>query len=328
MNLRRREFITLLGGAAAAWPLAARGQQAGVPVIGYLSFGLRESDQVNLGLLRQVLSEMGYVEGRNVSVEYRWAENERDRRRELTADLVRRRVAVIVASSAGAALAAKAATTTIPIVFSANADVVDAGLVTNLSRPEGNLTGVNLMGVGLTAKQFELLHELAPRAMRFGVLVNPNSPTPETIIAEARAAAAAIGRPLEILAAGTNGELDQALASLVQRRIDALVVSQSTLFTGRRVQITTSAVRYEVPTMFGNRRFTEIGGLISYGPSQADSWRQVGIYTGRILKGEKPADLPVMQPTKFELVINAQTARLLGLAVPPTLLATADDVIE
>jgi putative ABC transport system substrate-binding protein len=326
--MRRREFITLFGGVAA-WPLTARAQQPALPVIGYLSLGSPESDRSgDLASIRQGLSEMGYVEGRNVAVEYRWADNDRERRRELAADLVRRRVAVILATTAGAALAAKAATTTIPIVFSANADAVDAGLVSNLGRPVGNLTGVNLMGVGLGAKRLELLHELVPQAMRFGLLVNPNGPTPETITAEARAAAAAIGRPLEILAASTNGELDKALASLLQKQVDALVVSPATLFQERRVQLTTFAVRYGVPTIFFNRSYVEIGGLMSYGASVADTWRQVGTYVGRILKGEKPADLPVLQPTKFDLVINMQTAKLLGIAVPPTLLARADGVIE
>jgi putative ABC transport system substrate-binding protein len=325
--MKRREFITLLGGAAT-WPLTARAQQPVTPVIGYLSSGSPESERDQLGSFRQGLSEMGYVEGRNVAVEYRGADNDRDRRAELTADLVRRRVAVIFASSAGAALAAKAATTAIPIVFVAAADAVEAGLVTNLGRPNGNLTGVNSMNVGLSAKRLELLHELVPQAMRFGLLVNPNAPTPETRTGEAQAAAAAIGRPLEVLAASTNGELDKALASLVQKQVDALVVSPATLFQLRRVQLTTFAVRYGVPTIFADRSYAQIGGLMSYGPSTADTWRLVGIYVGRILKGEKPADLPVLQPTKFELAINMQIAKLLGIAVPPTLLARADEVIE
>jgi putative ABC transport system substrate-binding protein len=329
IQIGRRQFVTLLGGAATAWPLAARAQQPAMPVIGYLSSGSRESARLDdLVSFRQGLSEMGYVEGRSVAVEYRWADNNPTRLTELTTDLVRRRVAVISASSAGAALAAKAATTTIPIVFSAAADAIDAGLVTNLGRPNGNLTGVNMLSGGLTAKHFELLHELVPQAMRFGLLVNPNGPTRATITAEARAAAMAIGRPLEVLAAGTNGELDEALASLVQKQVDALVISPANLFTGRRVQIATSAVRYGVPTAFGNRNYAESGGLISYGPSTVDLWHQVGIYVGRILKGEKPADLPVLQPTKFVLVINTQTAGVLGIVVPPALLARADEVIE
>jgi putative ABC transport system substrate-binding protein len=300
-----------------------------LPVVGYLSGGSRESDRLNdLVSFRQGLSEMGYVEGRNVAVEYRWADNDRDRRTELAADLVRRRVAVIFAASAGAALAAKGATTTIPIVFSAAADAVDARLVDDLGRPGGNLTGINLMNVGLTGKLFEFLHELVPRAMRFGLLVNPTGPTPETITAEAQAAATAIGRTLDVLAASTNGDLDKALASLVQKQVDALVVSPANLFVGRRVQIAASAVRYGVPTIFGNRNYVETGGLMSYGPSTVDLSRQVGIYVGRILKGEKPADLPVLQPTKFDLVINMQIAKLLGIAVPPALLARADEVIE
>jgi putative ABC transport system substrate-binding protein len=300
-----------------------------MPVVGYLSGGSRESDRLNdLVSFRQGLSEMGYVEGRNVAVEYRWADNDRDRRTELAADLVRRRVAVIFAASAGAALAAKGATTTIPIVFSAAADAVDARLVGDLGRPGGNLTGVNLMNVGLTGKLFEFLHELVPRAMRFGLLVNPTGPTPETITAEARAAATAIGRTLDVLAASTNGDLDKALANLVQKQVDALVVSPANLFVGRRVQIAASAVRYGVPTIFGNRNYVETGGLMSYGPSTVDLSRQVGIYVGRILKGEKPGNLPVQQSDRLEMVVNLKTAKALGLTIPETLLATADEVIE
>jgi putative tryptophan/tyrosine transport system substrate-binding protein len=329
MNLRRREFIALLGGAAA-WPLAARAQQSAVPVIGYLNGGSARSDE--LTAFRNGLAELGFVESRNVAIEYRWANNESNRLGELTADLARRRVAVIAAFGGSSALAAKAATATIPIVFLAGADAVEAGLVASLSRPEANVTGINSMniGTGLGLKRLGLLHELVPQAKRFGVLVQSDvlSSALEMNVADARTAAAAIGRPLEVLSAGTNRDIDAAFASLPQKQVDALMVSPSYLFNNRRIELAMSGVKYGVPMIFPDRRDAEVGGLMSYGPNWTDLNRQVGVYAGRILKGEKPGDLPVVQPTKFEFVINAQTARLIGVEVPPSLLAIADEVIE
>jgi putative ABC transport system substrate-binding protein len=326
--MKRRDFITLLGGAAAAWPFAARAQRPAMPVIGYLDVGLPEASAASLAAIRKGLSEGGYVEGRNVAIEYRWANNERDRLPELTADLIRRRVAVILAAGASSALAAKAATTTIPIVFFVGADAVEAGLVTSLGRPGGNLTGINSMSVALSSKRFEVLHELIPQAMRFGLLVDLSVPLVDEIIREARSATAAIGLQLEIVGAATNDELDKALASLLEKRIEALVLGSATFFATRRVQLTTFMARYALPAIFPSRTFAEVGGLMSYGFSFSDAYRQAGIYTGHILRGERPADLPVLQPTKFELVINIATAKLLGIAVPPTLLTIADEVIE
>jgi putative ABC transport system substrate-binding protein len=277
---------------------------------------------------RKGLSETGYVEGRNVMIEYRWAQNDYARLPELAADLVRRRVAVIVTPlSTPASLAAKAATATIPIVFT-TADPVQSGLVASLNRPGGNVTGIHGMQVELMAKRLGLVHELLPGAARFAVLINPNNTASGSIVADLETAAATIGRQIEVLTAGTSREIDTAFASLAQKRADALLVSPDALFVTRRVQLATAAMRYVVPVISPFREDTEAGGLMSYGPSFADIFRQVGIYTGRILKGEKPADLPVMQPTKFEFVINLQTARLLGITVPATLLATADEVME
>jgi putative ABC transport system substrate-binding protein len=330
MILGRRDFITLLGGAAAAWPLAARAQQRqAVPVIGYLSSGSPEVSANVVAAFRKGLSEAGFIEGRNVAVEYRWAHNEFARLPELAADLVRRRVAVIaVPGSLPGPLAAKAATTTIPIVFQIGADAVQSGLVASYNRPGGNVTGVSSMSVELAPKRLGLLHELMPGAARFAVLIDPNSPSTDSIIKSLQAAASSIGREIEVLYAGTNREIDTAFASLMQKRGDALSVNSNPLFTNRRVQVTTLAAHHRVPAMYYARDFVEVGGLMSYGPNFADLNREVGIYTGRILKGEKPADLPVMQAAKFEFVINLQTARTLGLAIPPGLLAIADEVIE
>jgi len=315
--------------SSSLWPLAACAQQPAMPVVGYLYAGSPEPSAIQVAAFRKGLSETGYVEGRNVAIEFRWAHNEIDRLPELAADLVRRRVAVIVTpGSVTPALAAKAATTTIPIVFSSGADPVQSGLVASLNRPGGNVTGFSTMSNEIGAKRLGLLHELLPGAARFAVLVNPNSPTAELQIKDAQAAASTIGRQVEILYAGTNSEIDTAFASLVQKRADALLVSSEGFFTNRRVQLVTLAARHAVPAIYHVREFAEAGGLMSYGPSQTDQWRQVGIYVGRILKGEKPADLPVMRPTKFEFIINLQTARLLGITVPPTLLAIADEVIE
>jgi putative ABC transport system substrate-binding protein len=329
--MRRREFIAGLGAAAspAIWPLAAQAQQRpAVPVIGYLAAGLPEVTANNTAAFRKGLSEMGYVEGLNLAIEYRWAQNDRQRLPELAADLVRRRVAIIVATPNAAALAAKAATETIPIVFSMSADPVQAGLVTSLNRPGGNATGTTDMAIELETKRIGLLHALLPSAARFAVLVHPANPSVEFLIREARMAGAAIGRQIEILYAGANREIDTAFASLVQKRADALLVSPDILFNARRSQILTLAARHAVPVIYPNREDADAGGLMSYGTSVIARQRQLGLYAGRVLKGEKPADLPIIRATKFEFIINLQTARTLGLEVPPTLLALADEVIE
>jgi putative ABC transport system substrate-binding protein len=325
--MRRREFITLLGGAAA-WPLAARAQQPGMPVIGYLHVGVPEPNAFMVAALREGLSESGFVEGRNVTIEPRFAQNDFRRLPELAADLVRRRVAVIATQGAAAALAAKAATTTIPIVFGTDSDPVPIGLVASLNRPGGNVTGVSSMGVEIGSKRIGIMRELRPRAARFAVLVNPGASSAEAVTKDAQATASAIGMQIDIVHASTNREIDAAFATLVQQQTDAVVVGNFTLFLNRMTQILTLAARHAVPAIYGERRFAEAGGLMSYGTSLPDLYRQIGIYTGRILKGEKPADLPVVQPTKFEFVINLQTARTLGIDVPPTLLALADEVIE
>ena len=328
-HTRRREFILALGGAAAVWPLAARAQQPTIPIVGYLH---SDSPQTVAGLLaafREGLSETGYIEGQNVAIEYRWAENDLSRIPELVADLVRRRVAVIATpGSSATALAAKAATTTIPIVFSIGLDPVQLGLVASLNRPGGNITGVNSMSNELVAKRLGLLHELLPTAARFAVLVNPKNPTTESLKKDVEAAAATIGPRIEFFTASTGAEIDVAFASLVQKRADALLVHPDNLFINRRVQLTTLAARHAVPTMYPLRPDAEADGLMSCGTKLSDAHRQAGVYTGRILKGAKPADLPVVQPTKFEFIINLQTAKTIGLTVPPTLLARADEVIE
>jgi putative ABC transport system substrate-binding protein len=327
--MKRREFITLLGGAAVAWPFTARAQQPAMPVIGYLHGGDAESGTPDAAAFREGLSEFGFVEGRNVAIEYRWAHNEFDQLPGLAADLVRRRVAIIAAGGGTAApLAAKAATTTIPIVFGIGGDPVKFGLITSFNRPGGNITGISFLTDELVPKRVGLLHELVPGAVRFALLVNPNSPNTKTVTTDAQAAASAIGRQIEVLTASTSREIDLAFASLVQKRADALLVAPGILFANRRVQLVTLAVRDRVPAIYFDRQFTQAGGLMSYGANISDVQRQVGIYTGRVLKGEKPADMPVMQPTKFEFVINLQTARTLGIAIPTTLLARADEVIE
>ena len=325
--IRRREFLTLLGGAAA-WPLAARAQQQASLVVGFLLVSAPEAAADQLTAFRKGLSEMGYVEGRNLAIEIRSAHNEYDRLPELAADLVRRRVAVIAVGSIAAALAAKAATTTIPIVFTFGGDPVQLGIVANLNRPGGNVTGVSSMQQELMAKRLGLLHELLPGATRFAVLVNPNNPSTESVITDLQAAALTIGRQIEVLTASSNREMDTAFASALQKRVDALLVSPDPLFGVRRAPILTLAAHHRLPASYHLREFTEAGGLMSYGASNVDQYRQAGIYAGRILKGEKPADLPVMRPTKFEFVINLHTAKLLGIEVPPTLLAIADEVIE
>ena len=327
--MKRRAFITLLGGAAAAWPLAARTQQPAMPVIGFLHPAPPEAGARFVREFRKGLDEAGYVEGRSVAVEYRWGHGEESRLPELAADLARRGVAVIATpGSIAAALAAKAATTTIPIVFLTGADPVQAGLVASLNRPGGNITGVGAMNMELAPKQIGLLHELLPGAERFGLLVNPSNPQRQSVIAGSQMAASALGRSLEILTARTNQEITAAFTSAVQKRTDALFVMGDALFTNRIVQLATLAVRHAIPTMYALREFAEAGGLMSYAPSITDAYSQAGIYAGRILKGEKPSDLPVMLPTKFELVLNPKTAKALGLEIPDKLLAIADEVIE
>jgi putative tryptophan/tyrosine transport system substrate-binding protein len=327
--MQRRKFITILGGAAAAWPIVAWAQQAAMPVVGYLNSGSPEPNAKRPASFRKGLSEMGFVEGRNISIEYRWAENRFNRLPELAADLARRAVAVIVApGSPASALAAKAATTSIPIVFMGSPDPVQIGLVSNFRRPGGNVTGIATMGGEIIGKVLGLLHELVPNATRFAALVNPNAPVSEAVITGLRAAASVINSEIEFLHAATVGEIDEAFTKLAHNRTDALLVSPGSFFASRRVQFATLAARHRVPVAYPEREFAEVGGLMSYGSNSADASRQVGLYVGRILKGERPADLPVMQPTKFEFVINLQTARTLGLTVSPTLLALADEVIE
>jgi putative ABC transport system substrate-binding protein len=324
--IARRDFITLLGGAAAAWPLAARAQQPASAVVGYLYLGSPEPIEKQVAAFRRGLSETGFIEGRNLTIEYRWAHNDRSRLSDLAADLVRRQVAVIATpASYDTALAAKAATSTIPIVFSGAADPVAVGLVQSLTRPGGNVTGLSSMNQELLSKRFELLHELVPNATRLAIL---GGTLDEATIANARAAALAVGGSVEFVNASTNREIEAAFAILRQRQIDALVLGAAPLIIGRRVQLATLAVHYKLPAIYGARENVEAGGLVSYGTNLTDQVRQVGIYTGRILKGEKPADLPVVRAAAFELVINLQTARLLGIEVPPTLLALADEVIE
>jgi putative ABC transport system substrate-binding protein len=302
-----------------------------MPVIGYLSPSAASSPVAAaiLAAFREGLSESGFVEGRNVSIEYRFAENQFARLRALAADLVRRQVAVIVApSSTLAAVAAKAATLTIPVVFSGGTDPLQAGLVPSLNRPGGNVTGVTTMNTELTAKRLGLLGELLPRANRIGVLVDPMSPDAQVLSHGAQVAVRAMGRQIEVLAAATNRDIDTAFASLAQRVVEAVMVTNSNLFAYRTVQLVTLAAHHRMPTIYYTRSFAQAGGLMSYGADGTDGVRQAGVYVGRILKGEKPADLPVMRATKFDFVINLQTARILGVEVPPTLLALADEIIE
>jgi putative ABC transport system substrate-binding protein len=327
--MRRREFITLLGGAAATWPLAARAQQVALPVIGFLEIRSPETIAERLRAFRQGLKETGYIEGENVAIDYRWAE-QIDRLPELAADLVRRQVAVIATAAGFAtALAAKGATTTIPIVFSVSEDPVKLGLVSSLARPGGNLTGINLLGLELTAKRLELLREMLPAAARVAVLVNPaNTANAQITLREVEAAGRAMGLQLQVFNASTSREIDAAFAAFGRERPDAVFVGQDAFFNGRRLQLANWAARHALPMTSGSRDICEVGGLMSYGTNIVYTYRQMGVYVGRILKGAKPADLPVEQSAKFELVINAQTARVLGLEIPPNLLARADEVIE
>ena len=325
--MKRRAFISLLGGAAA-WPLAAQAQQTAIPVIGYLNLGSPESDTPRLTGLRRGLNQTGHVEGRNLVIEYRWAGNQADRLPALAADLVQLRVAVIVTAGLVPTLAAKAATNNIPIVFSVGAEPVQLGLVASLNRPGGNLTGFNGFSGELGAKGLALLHELVPSAATIGFLANPSNPVFELTTRDVLAAAPVIGLKVQILKAGTDREIDTAFVSLVQERIGALLVGNDVLFNNRIEQVIALAARHAIPTMYLSREFAAAGGLISYGVSLIEIYREVGLYTGRILKGEKPADLPVIQATKLELIINLKTAKALGLQIPDRLLALADEVIE
>ena len=328
--MRRREFITLLGGAAAAWPLAARAQQSAMPVIGFIGAGALDNYVLYLAAFRKGLAETGFVEGQNVAIEYRWAEGQYERMAQLADDLVRRRVAVIaVPGSPPGARAAKAATSTIPIVFSVGDDPVRSGLVASISRPGGNATGINFLTGEVVAKRLALLHELLPGAARVAAFINPaDASRAEVLREEVEVAARTVGMQLQILNPTTNREIDAAFGALVRERADALFVGPDAFYNSRRVQLANMAARHVLPTAFAVREYVDAGGLMSYGTSLADMYREVGAYCGRILKGAKPSDLPVLQSTKFELVINVQTARMLGITVPPSLLARADEVIE
>jgi putative ABC transport system substrate-binding protein len=326
-DIRRRESLALLGGVAAAWPLAARAQQAAMPVVGFVNAG--SSDAPLGAAFRKGLNEAGYVEGQNVTVEYHWLEGQFDRLSALLADLVRRRVAVI-ATPAGnfAAQVAKAATTAIPIVFGVGEDPVKLGLVASLARPGGNLTGINFFANELAAKRLALLHELVPKAVRIAMIINPANRATESFLRDIPEAARAIGLQIQVLNASTKSEIEAAFATLVRDGADALYVAGDVFFTSRRVQLATLAASYRIPATYPSRQAVEAGGLMAYDADRVGMYRQVGAYTGQILKGAKPADLPVLQSTKFEFVINLQTARALGLEIPPTLLARADEVIE
>jgi ABC-type uncharacterized transport system substrate-binding protein len=328
-QLKRRTVITLLGGSAA-WPLAAPAQQSAMPVIGFLHSASATTVANLVDAFRKGLREAGYVEGQNVAIEFRWGEGHNDRLPGLAEELVRRRVAVIVTpQSTAATIAAKTATTTIPIVFVIGADPVKIGLVASFNRPGGNLTGISDLGIELGAKRLGLLRELLPGAARFAVLVNPDNPfNTDPFVAELRTAASAIGQQIELVPASTNSDIDAAFATFVKKRADAFLISPDALFVSRRVQLITQAVRHALPALYHRREFAEAGGLMSYGSDLADQFRQTGVYAGRILKGEKPAEMPVQLPTRFEFVINLQTAKTLGIEIPATLLARADEVIE
>ncbi len=326
--MRRREFVSLLGGTALAWPLVARAQQPAMPVIGFLDTRSPDGMTDRLRAFREGLKDSGYVERENVAIEYRWAENQLDRLPELAAELVRRQVAVIAATSTYSAFAANAATTTTPIVFLVGEDPVRLGLVASLARPGGNLTGINNFSGELTAKRLELLRDMVPGAARIAVLVNPGNIAIETTLRDVQSAARVMGLQIQVLNASTSREIDAAFATFVRQRPDAVFVSLDVFFISRRAQLVNLASRHALPATYPLREFAEVGGLMSYGTNIADTFRHIGVYAGRILKGAKPADLPVVQSTKFELVINAWSARMLGLAVPPTLIATADEIIE
>jgi putative ABC transport system substrate-binding protein len=326
--MRRREFITLIGGAVAGWSLAAQAQQPATPIIGFLNSASPEGYVPYATAFRQGLNEAGYVDGQNVTIEYRWAEGRYERLPTQAADLVRRQVSVIAATSTPAILVAKAATSTIPIVFTTGADPVKLGIVASLNQPSGNATGVSFFISEMGSKQAGLVHDLVPTAARVGLLVNPNFPATNAHTRDVTTAASAIGFQIDVMQASDSREIEAAFGALVRNRADALLVGSDPFLLSRRLQIATLAARHAIPAVYPVRDFAEAGGLMSYGASQTEAYRQAGIYTGKILKGAKPADLPVMQSTKFELVINLPTAHAIGLEIPPMLLARADDVIE
>ena len=327
--MRRREFIALLGGAAAAWPLAARAQQPVLPTIGYLYSGSAETSAPWLGAFLRGLNEAGFVEGLNVAIEYRWANNDPGRLPELATDLVNRRVAIIVAPGAVAGVrAAKAATTTIPIVFRTGGDPVELGLVASLNQPGGNITGVNALSLETGTKRLGLLHELLPQSSRVAVLINPNDPNAEHYTKDLEAAASTVGKQIKFFNASNIREIDLAFAGVMEWRPDALLIVSQGLLVNRRVQIVTQATFHALPAMYPDSDFVDIGGLMSYGSNPEDEFRLTGVYTGRVLKGEKPATMPVLRASKFEFVINLQTAKTFGIDIPSTLIARADRVIE
>jgi ABC-type uncharacterized transport system substrate-binding protein len=326
--VKRREFITVLGGTAA-WPFAARAQQPAKPVIGFLHPSSAQAYESLIPAFRKGLGEAGYVEGQNLTIEYRWAEDQYDKLPALAADLVGHRVRVIATANAtAAALAAKDATSTIPIVFTIGADPVQFGLVASLNRPGGNVTGVSFLSNVLVAKQLDLLREWLPAASELGLLVNPRNPNAESDTKQAKAAADTVGRKIHVVYASTEQDLDKAFAVLIEQRVAALVVVPDALFVSQRERLAALAARHAIPTIYSNRLYPDAGGLLSYGASQFDAYRQAGAYVGRILNGANPADLPVVQPTRFELIINRKTAKALGLEVPAKLLFSADEVIE
>ena len=329
IHIGRRHFISALGGTVAAWPLAARAQQSAMPVVGYLGTGVPGPFVKETDAFRQALAEAGYIEGQNVRIEYRWAGNQLAQLPALAAELVRSQVSVLIATGGSAsALAAKAATTSVPVVFVLGADPVKLGLVASLNRPGGNLTGLTFFTVTLEAKRLELLHQLLPRAKIIGVLVNPQNPNTENQARELQRAADALGLQIQVLTASSDHDLEAAFEKLSQLRAEAVIVTAETTFTNRRDQIVALAARHSVPAMYPRQEYVESGGLASYGAGVLDSYRQAGVYAARILKGEKPSDLPVIQPTKFEFIFNLRTAKALGLTIPPSVLAIADEVIE